>query len=158
GALRANVLRLKKYPYIPVRLRELMCETFADYPRRNEIESIIPFPLHPLRLKERSFNQAEIIARVIAEEFNLPLDTTSLKRIKATEKHRAGMDSDARAASLENAFKVQAPRLIQDRTILIVDDTMTTGSTANEMTRTLLGAGAKQVFVFTFARAFMLFD
>lgn len=153
GALRESVLRLKLVPQFPARLRETMRRTFAALPESHLIESIIPVPLHPGRLAERGFNQAEIIARELASLTDLRLDSMAVIRVKKTEKHRAGMGAPERARSLEKAFRVRAPRLVEDRVILIVDDVITTGSTASELAGTLLNGGARSVSVLTLARA-----
>lgn len=153
GALRENVLRLKSRPRIPARLCDLLKITAADLHEKQPGESIIPVPLHADRLKERTFNQAEIIADEVAKIIQLPVDTASLIRAEYTEKHRAGMGARERVRSLEKAFKVRAPRLIENKVVLLVDDVMTTGSTANEITRTLLNGGARAVNVLTLARA-----
>ncbi|MBL8189793.1 MAG: ComF family protein [Acidobacteria bacterium] len=153
GALRESVLRLKSQPHIPVRLRELLNIAAASLHEKQPSDSIIPVPLHPDRLKERTFNQAEIIANALSKLTHLPVDTASLIRAEHTEKHRAGMGARERARSLENAFQVRAPRLIENKVVLLVDDVMTTGSTANEIARTLLNRGAQAVNVLTLARA-----
>jgi ComF family protein len=153
GALRASVLRLKTHPHLPPRLGALLGETFDRFPARAEIESLVPVPLHPSRLAERGFNQAELIARALSASCGLPADSAALVRVKATEKHRAGMDAEARAESLDAAFKVRAPRLIEGRTLLVVDDVMTTGATADEVAATLLEAGARAVYALTLAHA-----
>jgi ComF family protein len=153
GALRESVLNLKLRPQIPPRLRELLRQTFASLPENDRIESIIPVPLHPERLRERGFNQAEIIARALTAATGLRADTAGVVRVKQTEKHRAGMDARQRARSLERAFSVRAPRLIEGRALLIVDDVMTTGSTAQELAETLLDCGARAVDVLTLTRA-----
>jgi ComF family protein len=158
GALRLAVLRLKTHPHLPPRLRALLVESFARFPARESVEGVVPVPLHPSRLRERGFNQAELLARALADACDLPLDTTSLVRAKATERHRSGMDAESRADSLRAAFRVRAPRLIEGRSLLLVDDTMTTGATADEIARTLAAAGAGEVRVLTLARAASLFD
>ena len=153
GALRENVLRLKSQPYISVRLRELLQTTAINLQKKLPSESIIPVPLHSDRLADRQFNQAEIIAYELGQILGLPVDTVSLVRTHHTEKHRAGMGVRERAHSLEKAFKVRAPRLIENKAVLLVDDVMTTGSTANEIAQTLLKSGAQSVNVLTLARA-----
>lgn len=153
GALRESVLRLKSQPHISARLSELLKTAAASLQEKQACESIIPVPLHADRLKERTFNQAEIIANELAKITGLPVDTASLIRAEHTEKHRAGMGARERARSLEDAFRVRAPRLIENRIVLLVDDVMTTGSTANEIARTLLDEGARAVNVLTLARA-----
>ena len=153
GALRESVLWLKRNPQIPPRLQRLLRETFARLNEIEAIESIIPVPLHASRLAERTFNQAEVIARAIAAETGLRVDAVSVSRTKKTEKHNVGMGARERARSLERAFRIRAPRLVEGRNLLIVDDVMTTGSTAQEMARTLIEGGARSVVVLTLARA-----
>lgn len=153
GALRESVLWLKLHPQIPARLRELLLAAFTCLNEIQTIDSILPVPLHSERLAERTFNQAEIIARELAAITGLRMDTASLVRVRRTEKHRAGMAARERARSLAKAFKVRAPRLIENRSVLLVDDVMTTGSTANVISRTLLDGGARAVSVLTLARA-----
>jgi ComF family protein len=153
GPLREIVLWLKSHPHLPVRVRNLLFETFCRLPDHESIDAILPVPLHPERMKERGFNQAEIIAEALAASTGRRLDRVSLHRIKPTERHRAGMGANQRARSLENAFSARESRLIRDRRLLVVDDIMTTGSTANEIAKTLLASGAKSVNMLTLARA-----
>ncbi|HEU0172746.1 MAG TPA: ComF family protein [Blastocatellia bacterium] len=153
GAMRETVLRLKGAPHIPARLRGLLRRAFDALPDSGLIESIIPMPLHPERLAERGFNQAEVIARELAELSGVRVDSTAVIRVKKTERHRAGMGARERARSLEKAFRVRAPRLVEGRAALLVDDLMTTGSTAGEITRALLDGGARSVSVLTLAKA-----
>ncbi|HQR32390.1 MAG TPA: phosphoribosyltransferase family protein [Blastocatellia bacterium] len=153
GALRESVLRLKSQPHISIRLHKLLQTTGINLQKKLPSESIIPVPLHSDRLVERKFNQAEVIAYELGKILGLSVDTASLLRAHHTEKHRAGMAARERARSLEKAFKVRARRLIENKVILLVDDVMTTGSTANEIARTLLKGGAQSVNVLTLARA-----
>jgi ComF family protein len=153
GALRESVLQLKLHPHLPRRLRELLRLAFASLPDNDRIESIIPVPLHPARLQERGFNQAEVIARALAASTGLRPDPSAVARVKQTERHRAGMGARERARSLDRAFGIRAPRLIEGRALLVVDDVMTTGSTSQELTGTLLEGGARAVSVLTLARA-----
>ncbi|HEX9004665.1 MAG TPA: phosphoribosyltransferase family protein [Blastocatellia bacterium] len=153
GALRESVLWLKRHPQIPARLRAQLQTTFSCLREIQTVESIIPVPLFSDRLAERTFNQAEIIARELAALSGLRLDTASLVRARHTEKHRAGMAARERARSLEKAFRVRAPRLIQNKSVLLVDDVMTTGSTAHAIAQALLNGGARSVNVLTLARA-----
>jgi ComF family protein len=153
GAMRETVLRLKGIPHIPVCLRGALRRAFEALPDSDLIESIIPMPLHPERLAERGFNQAEIIARELALLTGLRVNSTAVTRIKKTERRRAGMGARERARSLEKAFRVRAPRLVEGRAALLVDDVMTTGSTAGELARVLLDSGARTVNIMILARA-----
>lgn len=153
GAMRESVLRLKLQPEIPAHLNQLLAETFWQLPNAAQIELLIPVPLHPTRQQERTYNQAELIARALSQATRLPTIISALTRAKETERHRAGMDAKARLQSLRGAFAVHAPRLIMHRTVLLVDDVMTTGSTAHEIAQTLRENGAQAVSVLTLARA-----
>lgn len=153
GAVRESVLRLKLQPEMPVRLRQMLDETFRQLPNASEIEMILPVPLHTARQQQRTYNQSEIIAQALSHSTGLPVMISALMRANETERHRAGMDAKARSQSLHGAFTVYAPRLILDRTILLVDDVMTTGSTAHEIAQTLCENGARAVSVLTLARA-----
>jgi competence protein ComFC len=152
GALEASVLFLKVTPHICSRLRHILCKTLSDHPGALADEIVMPIPLHHLRERQRGFNQAAIIAKLISREFNLRLDQRSLRRTRPTERHRAGMDAADRAHSVERAFEVMRPRLIDGASILLVDDVYTTGSTICAATQKLLEAGARQVRVLTIAR------
>lgn len=153
GALRESVLWLKLHPILPPHLKQLLWETYWQLPEAAEIEIILPVPLHPTREKERRFNQAEVISKVLAHLVGRPSYPTVLQRTKATEKHRGGMDAQARLKSIAGAFLVYAPRIIVNRRILLVDDVMTTGATAHEIAATLRQSGAQGVQVLTLARA-----
>lgn len=112
----------------------------------------MPVPLHVRRKLERGFNQAELIARVIASHFDLRLDVATLARSKITERHRAGMDAFDRLKSVEGAFQVTGAPAIRNASVLLVDDVFTTGSTICAAAKTLLEAGAKQVQILTISK------
>ena len=151
GALRASVLALKREPHVAARLARLLYETQRREPLRSATR-IIPVPLHPERQRERGFNQASILAHSLAALTRLPLDEWSLVRTLYTERHRAGMDALARRESVEQAFRVERPRLIENERILLVDDVFTTGATVSAAAGALKAAGAQEVFVLTLAR------
>lgn len=122
--------------------RELLAET----------DCLVPIPLHYLRLWRRRFNQAAVLARRIGALADRPSDPGLLARVKAT-RSQVGLSRPARAANLQGAFRVPAaarPRL-QGRRILLIDDVLTTGATANAAARVLLRAGARSVDLLTFA-------
>jgi ComF family protein len=112
---------------------------------------LVPLPLHPSRLVERGFNQSREIARIVARGLDLRLDERALCRVRATAP-QVGLARTARASNLSGAFAADA-RIVTGRTILLVDDVVTTGSTAAEAARTLLAAGAQSVQVWAAARA-----
>ncbi|HXF04186.1 MAG TPA: ComF family protein [Blastocatellia bacterium] len=153
GALRTNVLRLKTQRHVCRRLREKIEEGVRGEPVFYRADVVVPVPLHPQRQRERGYNQAEVIARIVARALALPLATDLLQRIKNTVPHRAGMDVTQRAESLSRAFVVISRGEIEDKVVLLVDDICTTGATLNECARVLKEAGARAVYGFAVARA-----
>jgi predicted amidophosphoribosyltransferase len=89
----------------------------------------------------------------LAKSSGLPLDEHSLVRVAHSERHRAGMDARARRETVEDAFAVARPRLVEGRRILLVDDVFTTGATVSACSSALLASGAEEVFALTVARA-----
>ena len=112
----------------------------------------MPVPLHPERERERGFNQAAVLARALAQSTQLRCDEWSLARAVHTYRHRTGMDARSRRESVTGAFEVRRPRLIENESVLLVDDVFTTGATASACAEALKNAGAKEVFVLTVAR------
>lgn len=116
---------------------------------------VVAVPLAKTRRRDRGFNQAEEIARAFVRRrgsVGIELNTGSLVRTRDTAS-QIGLTRHQRRLNLRDAFAVTQPECIRDRSILLVDDVMTTGTTAGECARVLLRAGAKQVFVATVARA-----
>lgn len=151
GALRASILALKREPNLAARLAELLSRTQQREPL-DAAQLIVPVPLHPERLRARGFNQAAELGRALASRTALAFDEWSLARATHTERHRAGMDARARRESVEGAFAVTRPRMIEGANILLVDDVFTTGATVSACAQALKAAGAQEVFVLTLAR------
>jgi ComF family protein len=152
GALEANIIFLKSHPHVCRRLQELIFRTFQVHRAALASEVVMPVPLYRARERERGFNQARIIAKLIARRFQLRLDDCSLIRSRPTERHRAGLDQVDRKKSVERAFAVARPGLVEDRSVLLVDDLFTTGSTVCAASKALIEAGASRVSVLTIAR------
>lgn len=116
---------------------------------------IMPMPLHSKRLQDRGFNQSLEVAKILAKQLDIPLDQTSCTRIKDTAP-QASLPLGDRLKNMRNAFDIkpnQLPHQIKGKHIVIIDDVMTTGSSLNELAKTLKAAGAKRVDCWVIARA-----
>ena len=152
GAAVALVTKLKFHGrrYLAKSMAKWMTDRFLEEELAADL--VIPVPLHPNRQKERGYNQSELLAEGIAEGLRLPLDLTSLYREKdtlASSSLQGGRT--AREENMKDAFKMRAPAAVKGKTVLLVDDVLTTGTTANQAAKVLKGAGAKAVYVLTFA-------
>lgn len=107
---------------------------------------IVPVPLHTTRTRERGYNQAELLGKELSVELNIPLVSDALIRVRATPS-QTKLPSEERATNVKDAFVVNKQRieLIKDKTILLVDDVLTTGATLNECARTLFKGDVKEV-------------
>ena len=152
-ALAAIVLELKRTPHLPKRAGDLLLSAFGRLDNDEELNVIFPVPLSSKRRVERGFNQAEVIGRFISKHTGIAIDTSSLSRSKHTPMHRAAMDRKARDLTVRNAFAVTRPKLVEGRSVLLVDDIFTTGATASYCAKELKKAGAASVKVLTLARA-----
>ncbi|HYA34602.1 MAG TPA: hypothetical protein VEF03_03230 [Candidatus Binataceae bacterium] len=117
----------------------------------DDVDAIVPVPLHHKRLWWRGFNQAALLAIVIGRRLERPVEIKALVRAIHTIPQTT-RDHDERRRNVRDAFAVVRPDRIRNRRILLVDDVMTTGATADECARVLVGAGARCVNVLTLAR------
>lgn len=150
-ALRESVLSLKRRPHVSSFLINLLCGA-AEREPLNNATLIIPVPLHENRQRERGFNQAAVIAEALANTLHLPVDQATLRRARASEKYRAGLDPKGRRDTVAGVFEVRHPKLVEGESILLVDDVFTTGATVNSCAEALLASGASKVVVLTIAR------
>ena len=118
-----------------------------------KMDMIIPVPLHPHRLKERGFNQSQLLGRVLAKKLHVPCDPFVLIRTKDTDP-QVGLSEKERKENVRGAFAVNPGRhsRIEGKTLLVLDDVMTTGATVEECARTLKNSGAEKICVLTIAR------
>jgi ComF family protein len=151
---RALANRLKYYDRMELAgpMGRWMARAGADI--LEDADLLAPIPLHRLRLISRRFNQAASLALVVSRESAVPLETLALERVKPTAP-QVGLTRTQRAANLAGAFRVARERaaLVSGRNVVLVDDVLTTGATANAATRALLKAGASRVDLLVFARA-----
>lgn len=112
---------------------------------------LVPVPLHRWRLWKRGFNQAALLACAAGRRSRTPVVVDALIRVRATTISK-GLGRRRRAANVRGAFRVNRPEQVRGRDIVLVDDVLTTGATAEACTRMLLRAGATNVRVLTWAR------
>jgi ComF family protein len=132
---------------------EFLAEKINTEDCLKNIDLIIPMPMHPQRLKERGFNQALEIAKVLTKNHKEKLDYKSTERQTLTLP-QASLPLKERVKNIKGAFKVNTDKLdmLQGKRIAIVDDVMTTGASLNELAKTLKKSGASQVECWVIAR------
>ena len=134
-------------------LGELFAEAAAPVLLCEHWDMIVPVPLHPLKHAEREFNQAEALARQLANYVAIPVSAACLRRVKPTESQtrltRAQRAENVRTAF---AFNPRASQLVAGKRIIVVDDVFTTGATTNACAKLLRKHGAEAVCVWTLAR------
>jgi ComF family protein len=113
-------------------------------------DAVIPVPLHSSRLRQRGFNQSMLVARNMAAQLGLPVEE-ALVRTRRTEV-QAQLGARARQGNVSGAFSLAPNVIAADRSYILVDDVVTTGSTLAACTEALLHAGAARVDVATVAR------
>jgi len=113
---------------------------------------LVPVPLHPWRLWRRRYNQAAELARALSRMTGLACDTAALARSRATPSQGAMPSARARRRNVQRAFRVPVPARVAGKRVLLLDDVLTTGATAQACARALKRAGAAQVRVLALAR------
>jgi ComF family protein len=112
---------------------------------------IVPVPLHPLKLREREFNQAEILARHLSAATRIPLNTKLLRRVSPTMT-QTRLTREQRAKNMRGAFAVRNGVKLDGERMVLVDDVFTTGATTSACAQAWRAAGAGEVCVWTVAR------
>jgi ComF family protein len=153
GNLRELCLRLKheRNAWLAPCLSELLVDVRHDaFSDLSADALIVPVPLHWWRYWQRGYNQAEALAEGIAKQLKLPIRRL-LKRVVGTRR-LADLSRTARGEVVRNAFRARAHSRMTGRTVLLVDDVLTTGATCSAAARALKQAGAARVVVAVVAR------
>ena len=146
----ATAVRRLKYERrraIAEALGELLAERYPFAPDA----LLVPVPLHRARLRARGFNQALLLARALGRRRGLAVAGTALVRIRPTPA-QTGRSAAARRVNLSAAFAAPDAGSLRGRPVVLVDDVLTTGATADACARVLLAAGAERVDVYTVGR------
>ncbi len=144
--------RFKYAKKIPLgrRLGQRLGETINGNSDFLESDFLIPVPLHKSRYRERGFNQSEVVAEEISKITGVSVLKDVLKRKKNT-KDQTNLSPQQREENVRGAFVVTAPEMINAKSIILVDDVITTGATLSECARMLKQAGAERILGTTIA-------
>lgn len=122
-------------------------EQLGEILERMDADALVPVPVHPARYRQRGFNQAQLLAEGLSRGLGLPCLPELLMRTKKTEPQKS-LDPSGRLKNLKKAFVAgEVPEDI--KSVILIDDIYTTGSTIEACSRALLGAGVKKVYFFT---------
>lgn len=116
-----------------------------------QLDILIPVPLGKKRLKERGYNQVALVARPLAYQLQLRYEPDTLWKTRET-RSQVGLTVSQRSENVQNAYQADS-KVVRDKSVLIMDDVATTGSTISACTMALHSAGAQEVYVLTIARA-----
>jgi ComF family protein len=160
GNLRKALLQLKFHgrEYLGHRLGALLARAFEALPEPDSA-ILAPVPLHPSRRRQRGFNQAELLARGLVRRLRKEarlhgsqLAADCLRRLRATLP-QVGLSVSARRENVRGVFSVRRPERVRNRTVVVVDDVMTTGATLSACAAALKRAGASRILALSLARA-----
>lgn len=147
GIVKAAVKSLKYR-----RVSDLAQEFVSLVPTVDFVDSIlVPIPLHSSRFRDRGFNQAEVLGRILAVRLNISMRTDILRRVIATTPQVEMKDRKDRLKNMKNVFSHDSKFMIHD-SIILFDDVFTTGATMRAAGESLKRAGAKSVWAVTMAR------
>lgn len=130
------------------RLRQIVQENSA----LGSVDVVVPVPLHPVRLRERGYNQAELVAKPLARKLHLPLGPYLLVRTKPRPA-RLLLSRRERWLTVRGAYETRKSARVDNLRVLLIDDVFTTGATLDACARALKKAGARSVIGLTVARA-----
>ncbi len=147
GATRDLILQFKFAQQRP-QARILLTHLLDKY-RQHTPDVLIPVPLHPQKRLQRGYNQAQEVAAVLSDSLFIPLDTRSLRRVKLTGS-QAGLSLHKRRKNLRAAFTYQPVR--RYRSVAIIDDIITSGSTMDEICKVIQKAGVRHIEAWSLAR------
>lgn len=148
GIRREVILKLKhsQFENLTEVVGELWSHNASPALRGERIEAVVPVPLHWRRKWQRGYNQSEVLAEAWANTLDVPFQSRWLKRVRRTEM-QSRLTPTARRDNVRGAFRARANPNLKGKTVLLVDDVMTTGATVSEAAKALKLAGVNRVIV-----------
>lgn len=134
-------------PQIFFELGRIAGKEYIDTDLFDEVDYLVPVPLHPRRLRERGFNQAEYICKGLSEVLRIPMDTEHLVRVR-NNPHQSRSQFDNREKNVKDLFLVRFPEEWKNKQILLVDDVITSGSTMFECMKQMTPIRGCRISVF----------
>lgn len=144
-------LKYENRKHLAAPLAKIMeTEFFKMKEKIGNFDLIVPIPLSKERFKKRGYNQAELLALELSKLVDVPVESNCVSRVKDTVS-QTKLSFKERQENLEGAFKIESKEKVKGKTILLIDDVLTTGSTISHCAEILKKAGAKVVCALTFA-------
>lgn len=152
GIVRKTLLEYKfnSKPYISNFFSYEILKSKKVYENLKLCDIIVPVPMDKKKLRKRGYNQAELISKILSQKARI-VEENLLEKTRHTETQSL-LENEARKKNVENAFCIKNPELVKDRRVVVFDDIFTTGATANEISRILKEAGAKEIIVLVIAK------
>lgn len=132
-------------------IAQLFADTILNRPKNPHDWLYIPIPISRTRSRERGYNQSELIGSSVSVLFGFPVIKNCLIKSRHTRKQGISKSKEERMVNITDSFSVSHPEYIKDKSVIIIDDITTTGSTLVEARNILLAAGASRVTAWTVA-------
>ena len=151
----ADAIHLLKYSdrrSVVKKLSLYLEQSLAGAGQYQAADLILAVPLHPARKRERGYNQAQLLAQALGKTLNKPCPENIIARARHTQT-QTKLNKQQRLENVKDIFTVKKPELVRGKTIILIDDVLTTGATIGSCAGKLLGAGATKVLALTAAAA-----
>lgn len=151
----ADAIHLLKYSdrrSVVKKLSLYMEQSLSQAGHYQAADLILAVPLHPARKRERGYNQAQLLAQALGRLLDKPCPENIIARARHTQT-QTKLNKQQRLENVKDIFTVKKPETVKGKTVILIDDVLTTGATIGSCARTLLNAGASQVLALTAAAA-----
>ncbi len=145
-------LKYNNYQAIGSLLGEAIATQIQQSKRYTQIDYIVPVPLHHKRIAQRGYNQSELIASEVARQLNIPLQTDNLYRTRNNES-QTRKSLEERIENVKDLFELRDTTLFENKTILLIDDVLTTGSTIIACCKALYKSKNIKIHIYTASAA-----